>query len=308
MSSHIMNDDELLRGYLLGRLDEEQASEVERRLLEDGELFELAEAVEGDLMIEAVHGSLSPAERRQVRRLAASPEGRTRYALVRELALLGRETPAVVPFPRFLAQPAVRAAALAASLAVMAGGGLFLATHIAVPGDEYRADINRWNQRDHPPEAPRPLQREDEVAQAPAPQAPPPDLSRPREPVPAPLPRPELGPLVFQLALSGVRGGDEGVPRLQVPPERRTVEIRLPLDPDMPSTSFDVVLRNAVSNEEIRRDKALAAQVVDGERVLRLTVPAASLAPGTYEVYVESQGEGEEREFLGSPIFEVAMP
>src|SRR5215211_3520558 len=86
-----MKDDEILRRYLLGGLEEEQADDLERRLLEDGELFELAEAVEGDLLAAAARGDLPPAERGHVlRRLAASPEGRTRLALARGLTSLGR--------------------------------------------------------------------------------------------------------------------------------------------------------------------------------------------------------------------------
>lgn len=315
-----MQDDEILKLYLLGALDEEQVDEIEDRLLQDGELFELAEAVEGDLLLAAARGSLSRKDQEQtLQRLAATPQGRARFAFVGELTRF--RTPAKVLIFRLLSQPAVRAAAMAASLVLMAGSGLFLATHSNVPGDRLRADIARANQRDHTPEAPRPPRRGDEIAQAPIRPAPSPDLSPAREPVPGrdqvaeervPRTRPELAPLLVQLALSGIRGDgeDPGIPRREIRPGTQTVEIRLPLDPDVTAASFDVALRNAVSGEEIRRDKALAAQVVDGERVLRFTVPAARLAPGIYEVevYGESPGEEGEREFLGRPSFEMEMP
>jgi len=135
-----MRDDEILRQYLLGTLNEEQVDEIERRLLADGELFELAEAVEGDLLAAAARGDLSPAERgRVLRRLAASPAGRDRLALARGLASLGREpvSAEVVVF-QLLRRPGVPAAAMAASLAFVAGG-LWVATQfpILVPGTRH---------------------------------------------------------------------------------------------------------------------------------------------------------------------------
>jgi len=125
MRSHEMKDDEILRQYLLGTLDEEQVDEIERRLLADGDLFELAEAVEGDLMAATARGELSLEERNRVRRrLASSPEGRARLALIR--GLVSRQPAEVVMF-RLLTRPEVRAAAVAASLAFVAGG-LWVAT------------------------------------------------------------------------------------------------------------------------------------------------------------------------------------
>lgn len=133
MRSHEMKDDEILRHYLLGALDEEQVDEIEQRLLADGDLFELAEAVEGDLLAAAARGDLAPEERgRVLRRLAASPAGRARLALSRDLVSLGREpfSAEVVVF-QLLRRPEVRAAAVAASLMFVAGG-LWVATQFPV--------------------------------------------------------------------------------------------------------------------------------------------------------------------------------
>ena len=70
---------------------EEEADRLEQRLLAEDELFELAEAVEADLLAAADRGELTPAERERVQqRLAASPRGRERLALARVLERPGR--------------------------------------------------------------------------------------------------------------------------------------------------------------------------------------------------------------------------
>src|ERR1700710_2428723 len=92
---HDPTDDELLRGYLLGELPEEEAERLERRLLAEDDLFELSEALEADLLAACARGELDATERERVlRRLASSPSGRERLALARALnAPAGRPAP-----------------------------------------------------------------------------------------------------------------------------------------------------------------------------------------------------------------------
>lgn len=330
MSSQDMNDDDLLRRYLLGGLDEEQAENLERRLLADGDLFELAEAVEGDLFAAAARGELTPAERVHVRRsLAASPEGRARLALARDLTSLGRESaPAVLPFRRTapvmpaLARPGFRAAVLAASLAIMAGS-LWLASPTARPGTG--AGIAQ--------EAPSgPVEGNGKGPRRPVDQitrvTPPGHLVPERPPIegtaegtagetvekpaaPAEEPRlaereetPEISPLVFQLALSTVRSSGTA-PHLTIPGATREVEIRLSLMEGEPATSFSAILRNAVTGEEVLNEEALAARSMNGGKAIVLSVPAAEMSPGTYEVEVRGEIPDEGSELLGRPMFEV---
>src|SRR5436305_4697989 len=116
------NDDELLRSYLLGKLPEEAADALERRLLTEDDLFELSEAIEADLLAEHAQGRLAPAERERVqRRLASSPQGRERLKLARSLSILagGDPEPSVLPFVRRAATykgPALPQGALTAAL------------------------------------------------------------------------------------------------------------------------------------------------------------------------------------------------
>jgi hypothetical protein len=120
-------DDELLRSHLLGELPDKETERLERRLLAEDDLFELAEAVEADLLAACDRGELAPAERERVlQRLASSPRGRERLALARSLNIAARDPQGkVVPFQRRApasTRPARRwAAALAAGLLAVAG-------------------------------------------------------------------------------------------------------------------------------------------------------------------------------------------
>lgn len=303
MRSDDMKDDAMLRQYLLGALNEEQADGLEQRLLVEGDLFELAEAVEEDLLMAAARGDLSPAERgRVLRRLASSPEGRARYALMRGLASFGRVPAEILAF-QLLSRPAVRAAAVAASLAFVAGG-FWLATQTAMPrGANVIVEGLPAAPRSGPPGLAPAAPPADRIAKhAPAPPA----SSGHRAALgPGRSAQPEPAPLILQLALSTLRGsGGESEPPA-IPRGTRRVEIRLPLMPDEPSTSFAAILRNASTGEEIRREERLAAQKVDGQEMVILSVPAADLAPGTYEVEVRGITEDED-DLLGKPTFEVA--
>lgn len=293
-----MKDDETLQQYLLGTLDEEQADNLERRLLLESDLFELAEAVEGDLLAAAARGDLSPAERgRVLRRLASSPEGRARYALIRGLTSLDREpVPAEVRVFELLSRPAFRAAAMAASLAFVAGG-FWLATQTAVPGEKLQMTTRRPTATESRAPSPVPaMPPAGQIAErSPAPTTP---VSPGREP----SARPKVGPLLFELALTTVRSAGE-TPRLEIPRGTSRVEIRLPLNPDEPLTSLAAILRNA-TGDEIQRKERLAAREVDGRKMVVLSVSAADLAPGTYEVEVRGITDGED-ELLGQRTFEV---
>lgn len=328
MRSRDMRDEDLLQRYLLGGLDKEQAENLERRLLEEDGLFELAEAVEGDLFAAVARGELTPAERAHVRRrLAASPEGRARLALARDLNVLGREqAPAVLTFRQpapaipALARPGFRAAVLAASLAIMAGS-LWLASPTVRPGagagivqevPSGPLEGNGKGVRKPTDQIARVTPPGHPVPQRPATEGP--AEKRVEEPAsPAEEPRlvtggreetPEIAPLLFQLALSTVRSSG-GTPRLTIPDATREVEIRLSLMEGEPATSFSAVLRNAATGEEVVNEEALAARTMNGGKAIVLSVPASEMSPGTYEVEVRGEIPDEGFELLGRPMFEV---
>jgi hypothetical protein len=120
------NDTDVLRRYLLGEVAGEQEDRIEQRLLADDAFFELAEAVEGDLLDACARGELTSEERqRALKRLASSRAGHARLMLVEGLiaqadGLSDTQPLQVPPAPlrfrrRFasLSQPWVRAAVAA---------------------------------------------------------------------------------------------------------------------------------------------------------------------------------------------------
>src|SRR5436309_5437025 len=224
---HDPTDDELLRGYLLGELPEEQAEGLERRLLAEDDLFELSEAVEADLLAACARGELSAEERERVlRRLASSPSGRERLALARALnALAGSPAATVLPFARPAAAPSrsmFRWAALAAGILVAAG-----LSWVALES-RHGGESAPWIARERPapahPVAPRPPEVQ---AQATA---------------PAPTPPPEPVKSVFQLALTSLRGSEAAETRRVRPGS--DVELRISVEGMEDLTSFRLAVRN----------------------------------------------------------------
>jgi hypothetical protein len=261
-----LNDEDRLRSYLLGLMNEDQADEIEQRLLAEGALFELAEAVEGDLLTAALAGELpSPQRGHLLRRLTASRGRRETLALARGLAAVVRDarSPDGISL-RPLERPAVRAAALAASLA-MAVGVYQLVTTTAVPGTEKGANT---------------------IAQA--------------------LPQPDPAPLLLQLALTGVRSGGSGSPHLEIPAgSPREVRLQLPLDSGETSTSFAVTARNAATREVVAAYPKITARDTGGRRTIALSLSSGRLHPGgVYEIEVRGIGPAGD-ELLGKPTFKV---
>lgn len=81
-----MSDEAALRAYLLGTLEGSRRNAIESRLLADGRLFEAAQALEGDLLVDYLAGRLDAPEARAVRGwLAASAGVRRRYEILRAL-------------------------------------------------------------------------------------------------------------------------------------------------------------------------------------------------------------------------------
>jgi hypothetical protein len=271
-------DDELLRSYLLAELPDEEADRLERRLLADDELFELAEAVEADLLAACDRGELAPAERERVlQRLAASPRGRERLALARSLNTAARDPQGkVVPFQRRTpapARPAWRWAALAASLLAVAGLSWYAV------------------------ERPRGGESAPWIAQErPAP------AHAVKAPVPAPLSHPAhpaLSKAVFPLALMGLRGA-EPARRLRVPPGTDVVELQIALEGMDELESFHVTLRNATAGTSL--DQAgLKPKTLDGARALVVDLPAERLPAGRYEIQIQGTAPGRAPEEL-SPL------
>lgn len=295
--------DDLLRRYLLGELSEEEANRLEARLIQDDELFESVEALEADLLDEVAHGRLSPEERQRiVRRLASSPQGRLRLAVVRDLGRMeGRIAPGrrVLPGPwgrMDLSLPSVRALAAAAMLAIAVGSVWLGLQTTSMPQAEEQ--VAEETPAPPPPVVVPPIPPAVPTAETPA--APEPDRVAQAEPAPAPEP-PAAVPYVFQLALTALRGSDDNVPELRVPSGTERVDIQLPLiSGDEGYPAYQVVLRDASGTELIRREDLKPNR----SNVLVLPVEAKLLRPGRYSVEVYAGGDN----LLASPELEVPAP
>jgi hypothetical protein len=295
-----MRDDDLLRRYLLGELSDEDTALLEARLIQNDDLFQRAEAMEADLLEEHAHGGLSADQRARIRRhLASSTATRSQLAVVRGLGTVAQEEKPerrVLTGPwggKELSRPWLRGLAAAAMLAI-AVGSVWMAG-VTVPLPEEAEQVAEETPAPQVPQIRRPVP----PVRPPAPPQETPDQVAQEEP--APITPPAVVPYVFELALTALRGPEDGVKELRIPPGTEQVAVHLPLSPeDEAYPSFQVVLRDADGMELIRRTDLLPVKT--GERSdLVLPVEAKLLRPGRYSV--EVYGEGDEP--LGFPEFQV---
>ena len=309
-----MRDDELLRRFHLGELAEDEAERLERRLLQEDALFELCEAIEGDLLAASARGDLTPAENERVlARLAASPGGRARLALARDLAGATQEIPseprtAPLPFRRAAKAPprrTVRWVAIAAGL-LFAVSGAWVVTHLPEakpPAGEVeiaRGSSDRAGRVEAPVKpAPQPAVPE----KKPAPPPPAPAQERP----PAPEPAPSLTTAVFQLALAGRRSAEpaEELPRFAVPKGTGEIDIQVDLGgEEREFLTFNALVTNPEVGE-VWRGQGLEPQSLDWGTALILKIPAESLPNGRYTMKVQGVKAEGEAETIGVQDFEI---
>jgi hypothetical protein len=324
-----MRDQDLLRRFLLGELAEDEAERLERRLLqeeevqEEGEerftLFDLCEAIEGDLLNAHARGELTPAEsERLLKRLAASPGGRARIALARQLAgspETARTEPAPAPLPFRRAsgrpsRPAARWAALAAGLLLVLGGGPWMVLRLLerpAPGghveNAYKEAPQPASPRvEAPAEPARPAAPEEQLSERPAPSEPAPEPDRPAAPEPAP----RLATAVFELALSTLRSSNEPPQHLTVPKGIGQIEIQLDLGGEEESYRTFNALVKASGAGEVWSRRGLEPKPLDWGTVLILEIPADKLPDGRYEMEVQGVTAAGEAERIGVQEFEIA--
>jgi hypothetical protein len=299
-----MSDDELVRRYLLGDLPGDEKEALEQRLLREDDLFELAEAMEAEVLEDYARGGLTSEQQEQVSRyLAASPEGRLRLAVIRGLAALpaSRTAPTegkLLPFPRLAAdleRPQVRAAAIAAML-VIAFGALWLAKQQPIPPGLKVANRIPAIATVTPAVEPTPPDRMATSTPPPLPSPPPPVTT-------TPTPSPVI--FIAMLSLPSERSGTT-VPSFDISDRTDIVELRLTLpEGDQGFSSYRVVLKDA-ADEEVTRREGLQAGRSSGR--LSLQVDADQLPKGSYFLEVQGVAPDGEAEDLAFPQFEVQEP
>jgi hypothetical protein len=290
-------DDELLRSYLLDELPEEEVDGLERRLLQEDELFELGEAIEADLLAAYARGEL--AADKKLRRLTASPAGRERFAFAQSFDAVAPPPAPVIPFrSRTTPSPMIRWASLAAALLVAVVGILLYRqtqppqiaeiehhdskkpdpamttdTPLPEPGGSKKSGPTV------PPESgvtssptgkkPEPVQRPNEVI-----------AERPPEPVKA----------VLQLSLITLRG-TATKNEFSLPVNAGLAVIEIYLDNAQEDLGpFHAAVR-AVGNEVVWEKDHLEPKQIEGSPALVLEIPADRLPEGNYRVVVTGKTE-----------------
>jgi hypothetical protein len=320
MNSNLLEDPETLRSYLLGQLTADDADTVECRLLEDTTLFELAEAVEGDLLAACARGDLSPADRDKViRRLAASPRGRARLAVAEGLNALANGASAtkamrqavVVPFIQrtpLRQTPTFRAAAMAAGLVLVMAGAARLAVQTALPGhasfarNEVAATLRHAAP---PPPAVTPAFPESSPAERSTPPAE--ERVATIKKAEPPSLRPAVSTVVQLLALSVQRSAQERS-ILIIPAGTRRVEIQLPLNAGEPFTTYRATVLDATSDAEVWRGDDLSPSAAGTGSMVVVSLPAAKLPQGSYRIELRGLGGDGGPELVGAPSFDVRTP
>lgn len=309
MNDDKFNEDDLLRRYLLGELGDEEVDRLEKRLLTDDDLFGTMEAVEGDLLAACARGDLDPGERKRVlRRLASSPSGRDRFALIQGLTRIAAEQSVplaeprstVVPFPQPV-PPSVRRssvlrwAPLAASLLVAVGGGNWLVTELwpKEPGplpDSPSVRLAEVMGKASPP--PDEGYEVEEIKRDPAKKP-----SRVDIPVPPPL------TATLQLALTALR--NEEIPQFEISHKTERVGFQVDLGGDE-HASYNVSLMNLDTGDDTWEKSGVPPQTLDGRPALLLDVPAEIFPDkGDYRLTVDGLTSDGQLEFAGAPEFAI---
>lgn len=303
-----MRDDELLlHRFLLGELAEDEAESLERRLLQEEELFDLCEAIEGDLLAASARGELTAEENERVlTRLAASSGGRDRLALAQSLVHVAEE-PVFQHAPKTLPWRAGPWMAMAACL-LLAVSGFWVVDRLLEtmpPGAPVENSIQIGQTSDQPAEPSSEVaQQQDGPEKSPAePSAPLEPAPRPERP-PVPLSAPSLTTAVFQLGLATLRS-DEKLPRFAVPKGTGEIEIQLDLEGEEQFfQTFSALVRNPGAGEVWSR-QGLEPQTLDWTTALVLEIPAEKLPDGRYEMEVQGVTAEGQAEKIGVREFEI---
>jgi hypothetical protein len=301
--THHPTDDQLLSSYLRGDLPEPEADVLERRLLAEDDLFDLLEALEAELLAAVSRGELPPEETEWVlKRLASSPRGRERLALVRSFNVLADELPEpqpspapVVLMPQRFSQPRLVWSGLAAAAGLLLVVGLWVfSKQSGTPGTESEqivtTDYETQGTREESPEILRGTQASGETEkQATAPQGEPEDR-RPREI--------HLIKHTFELALLTTRSAEETekIAEMNIPAGTDVIELKLYVDRPEDFKGSQVTVRNE-AKEVVLNQTGLALGQVEGTTVLVLEIPAKRLLDGRYEIALGAEPEELTQEF-----------
>ena len=306
-------DDRLLVQYLVGDCPEEERERVEERFFTDDETFERLCELEEDLAWRYARGELNATEREQVERAYAAPPRRDRLiltiALGRVLAEAATRTVRapvrVIETPRWKRwlslEPAGARLALAAACAALVIG-LVLQMQQA---SELRATLARSSddsaslRRQVDGAARRASESERRIAALTE------QIARAQTAAgesTAAAPKPVFA--TFVLIPGRTRSAREPA-TIAPPPNADTLRLQLNLDFDSAYSSFKAELRTSAGDLLWSQDRLQARKTADGASV-SLTIPAALVTDGEYELLLQGHLRGDALEDAASYYFTVA--
>ena len=245
------------RQYLLNATSDEESLAFERHYFEDQRTLEAIAAVEDDLIEEYLDGVLEAGDRARFERVyLVSPAHRNRVDTIRRL----RQTATEAMSESRLAAPHPRVAAMAPRRRIQARFAALAAAAVVA----LTTSVALWTRTHHTP---------------------------PRPGAPDVVGRVSMRgtPHVFAFAIpaGALRGSDEVVPNLVIPPDTDLVALEISVERNRPAATAIVA---TVTGEEVWRSPAVVAP---SPNQVRIEVPAARLPPDDYIVTLMSETQQE---------------
>ena len=308
-------DDRLLVQYLVGDCSEDERVRVEERFFTDEETFERLCELEEDLVWRYARGELSSTERGQVERAYAAPPRRDRLILTIALGRVLAEpatgavrAPArVIETPRWKRwlslEPAGARLVLAAACAALAIG---LVVQMQQAG-QLRATLAQSSEdsaslRQQAEGAARRASESERRIAALTEQ-----IAR-AQPATGESPAPARRPVFATFVLMPGRTRSAREPAQIVPPPNADMlRLQLNLDFDSAYASVKAELRTSAGDLLWSQDRLQARKTADGSSV-SLTIPAALVGDGEYELVLQGRVSGNNLEDAASYYFTVTRP
>ena len=314
-----LDNDSMIKQYLLGELTEEGQQQIEERLLRDGDYFEHLQLCEDELVDEYVRGGLPPDEQRRFdNHFLSTPERHEKLRFAR--ALRRYVSAAVEAEPATTAQRTrlqflsaslrgrhpVMAYSLAAALLLVLGGTVIfrnwqLQNQLAQIRSQQSAGLRSerelqrqlQEQRAGTMELVKELQHEKDQRAM---------LERNVSPS-IPSNQDRLAPIISLVLTPGLLRGEETTKKALVPSGATLIRLELHF-PANDYKSWRATLHNA-EGAELSRQSLLKARSAGGGGIVVMDLPAEAIPGGDYYVKLSGTAGSVEFEDIGKYYFRV---
>lgn len=314
-----LNDENMIKRYLLGELPEQEQLRLEEQYFGNADVFEQFLVVEDQLIDDYCRGQLPRRERNRFEKyFLSSPRRRERVELARGLIdRLSKPTAAVAASPITRPETLAPRRSFSPSTPALRFGFRFsiaLATLLVITGAAWmafeNARLRKQVQQLHVEQAEQ-RQREQVLQQQIAESKMRNDqlseqLQRKQvylDEVPYPL-SPEPSVLSFVLT-AGLQRDGGGMSRLVIPRHIRLLQIKINFEPKQDYMDYGVVLRKAEGDEILTLTKLRARSIASGKRLV-LNLPSRLLNRGEYVLSLTGATASGSREGIEDYTFSVS--